>query len=391
MGEISVVLLVPDAEERSVLQMQVDATAVGKTVQTFSSYPVSITDPIVRRIHDAHADVVIVDVQKHSPAAALRCIELLNTEFPSVGIFACGDTTQPQTIISAMRAGAREFLERPTNVPTLLDALVRLTSAQRKTTNNGQRGTIITILNTKGGSGATTIAVNTALALQGGSNSAVLVDLAPLGHVSLHLNLRPQFTVLDALNNVQRLDRTLLETYLVGTTNGLQVLAASDRPQSEEIIGSDFARLLDVLVANFKFVVVDLSSRLDRAVRIIADLSDKVLLVAQPDVASLWSASKIHDFLGEAFGSARVRLVLNRFRKIPGFSDNEVESATRLKVVMRIPSQFQLVAGCIDRGIPVSQQNHSDLSKSYHELASLLVGQQPVVQKRRAFSLFGVQ
>jgi pilus assembly protein CpaE len=391
MGEISVVLLVPDAEERTVLQMQVDATAVGKTVQTFSSYPVSITDPIVRRIHDARADVVIIDVLKQAPAAALRCIELLNAEFPNIGIFACGDTNQPQTIISAMRAGAREFLERPTTVPTLLDALVRLTSAQRKSTSNGQRGKIITILNTKGGSGATTIAVNTALALQSGSNSTVLVDLAPLGHVGLHLNLRAQFTVLDALNNVQRLDRTLLETYLVGTTSGLQVLAASDRPQSEELIGSDFARLFDVLVANFKFVVVDLSSRLDRAVKIVADLSDNILLVAQPDVASLWSAAKLHDFLGEAFGSARVRLVLNRFRKIPGFSDNEVESATRLKVLMRIPSQFQLVAGCIDRGIPVSQQNHSDLSKSYHELASLLVGQQPVVQKRRTFSLFGAQ
>lgn len=389
MGEISVVLLVPDSEERAVLQMQVDATAVGKTVQTFSSYPVSITDPIVRRIHDVGPDVVIIDVLKQSPAAALRCIELLNSEFPNVGIFACGDTNQSQTIISAMRAGAREFLERPTTVPTLLDALVRLTSAQRKTTNNTQRGKIITVLNTKGGSGATTIAVNTALALQRSSSSTVLVDLAPLGHVSLHLNLRPSFTLLDAMGNVQRLDRTLLETYLISNSDGLQVLAASDRPQAEEVIGADLARLFDVLVANFKFVVVDLSSRLDRVVKLVADLSDKVLLVAQPDVASLWSAAKVHDYLGEVFGSTRVQLVLNRFRKIPGFSDAEVESATRLKVLTRIPSQFQLVSGCIDRGIPVSQQNHSDLSKSYNELAALLVGQQPVVQKRKSFSLFG--
>ena len=52
-------------------------------------------------------------------------------------MFAIGSMTQPQVIVSAMRAGAREFIERPTTTTDLLEAFVRLTTAQRKVDREG--------------------------------------------------------------------------------------------------------------------------------------------------------------------------------------------------------------------------------------------------------------
>src|SRR4029077_2649479 len=145
---------------------------------------------------------------------ALRAIELIHQELPEPALFAIGSMSQPQVIVSAMRSGAREFIERPTTTTDLLEAFVRLTTAQRKVTRDGPRGKIFTVANAKGGSGATTTAVNLALALHSAHGNVALVDIAPLGHRALHMNVKPQFTVVDAIRNLHRLDSSLLESFM---------------------------------------------------------------------------------------------------------------------------------------------------------------------------------
>src|SRR5712692_2369782 len=44
-----------------------------------------------------------------------------------------------------------------------------------------------------------------------GSRMLPMVDFAPGGHAALHLNVRPSFGLLDALQNLHRMDATLLE------------------------------------------------------------------------------------------------------------------------------------------------------------------------------------
>ena len=101
-----------------------------------------------------------------------------------MALFAIGSISQPQIIVGAMRAGAREFIERPTTTTDLLEAFVRLTAAQRKVNREGTSGKVFTVVNAKGGSGATTVAVNLALALQSAHGNTALVDMAPLGHTA---------------------------------------------------------------------------------------------------------------------------------------------------------------------------------------------------------------
>src|SRR5512142_3011536 len=108
MAELSVVILAADEEQRAILQMQVHATAVAKTEQTFAGYPVSASDLISRRIQDIKPDVVLLDISKHASAAALHAIEILRADLPHTAIVAIGETAQPQIIITAMRSRARE-------------------------------------------------------------------------------------------------------------------------------------------------------------------------------------------------------------------------------------------------------------------------------------------
>ena len=134
-------------------------------------------------------------------------------------------------------------------------------------------------------------------------------------------------------------------------------------------------------------MVVDTSSRFDAASRLIANLSEIVLLVACSDVASLWSAARVQQYLGETGSRERVRLVLNRYRKVPGFSEADAEAAAGAKLLWRVPNQYFAVSSAIDRGTPVMDQRGSEIARCFSGLAHELT-RNDVDVKRAAWSLF---
>ncbi len=386
MPELSVAIFATDEDQRAVLQVLVDGTSVARTAFSGAEMPVAANSPAIRKLQGLAPDVILVDIGSDINSA-LRAIELVHQELHEAAVFAVGPMTQPQLIISAMRAGVREYIERPTSTTDLLDAFVRLTATRRKPGRETSRGKVFTVVNAKGGSGATTVAVNLALALQSIHHSTALVDLAPLGHCALHLNLKPAFTISDAITNLHRLDASLLDSFMVRHDRDLQLLAGPAVPTAIEPSASDFARLFDTMVGQFHYIVVDASSRLDSATRLVSNLSEKVLLIAHADVASLWSAGRIAQYLGESGSRDRFGLVLNRYRKVPGFDESEAEAAIGAPVLWRIPNQYFAVSTAIDRGVPLMQQGSTDISRSIEGLAEHLTKDDLEV-KRTAWSLF---
>ena len=196
-----------------------------------------------------------------------------------------------------MRAGAREYVDRSASHEALMEAFTRFTATLSRAQRSSSKARVFTFLNAKGGAGATTAAVNTAIALQEAHGRVVFVDFAPIGHAALQLNLRPQFTIVDALQNLHRMDLSLLDGLMTPYRNGLHLLAGAQTPHGTVPTGSELARLFDLLVSQYHFVVADCSGRFDGTMQMISDLSNAVLLVAQTDVVSLWSAGRVHQFL----------------------------------------------------------------------------------------------
>lgn len=387
MPELSVVIVAPDNEQRAVLQVLVEGTSVARVVHTHSNFSVSAADPLMHRIQVTKADVVLVDIPTENAISALRGIELIHQEIPALAIFAIGSISQPQVIVGAMRSGAREFIERPTTTTDLLEAFVRLTAIKRKVNKEGTSGKLFSVINAKGGNGATTVAVNLALALQAAHGNTALVDLAPLGHAALHMNLKPLFNVTDAIRNLHRLDSSLLESFMTRHSGGLQLLAGPNVPVAVEPSTADFARLFDMLMGQFRYVVVDASTRIDPTSRLICTLSQSVLMVVNADVTSLWSAARVHEYLAETGDREKISLVLNRFRKIPGFSESDAEAAAGVKLLWKIPNQYFAVSTAIDRGVPVVAQNNTEIARAFAGLAARLT-ENDLDVKRKAWSLF---
>jgi pilus assembly protein CpaE len=129
--------------------------------------------------------------------------------------------------------------------------------------------------------------------------------------------------------------------------------------------------LFDLLVSHYRYVVVDCSSRHDELSRMLCDLSHKVILVAQTDVVALWSASRMYAWLDESGGREKLALLLNRYKKIPGLTDEDMHKATNCKVLWKVPNHYHSVATGIDRGQPVMLQDN-ELSRSIRGLAAAL-------------------
>src|SRR6266571_1184633 len=388
MPELSVAILALESDQRDVLQILVEGTSIARVAAAFGGFPMGTADLILRRIHDANPDVILLDIPPEDPAPALRAIDLFHSEVPGAAVFAFGVMNQPQVIVSAMRSGAREYLDRTSSPGTLLEAFVRLTAARNKARHSGVRGKVFTVVNAKGGCGATTVAVNTALCMRSRQGASVaLVDLAPLGQAALQLNVKPTFTVLDAMRNLHRLDGSLLEGYMMRHDSGLHLLAAPSQPLSLSDSPGDVARLFDLLVSHYRYVVVDASTRLDQITRVVGEISDMVLLVAHADVASLWSAARVREYLANEQNGERIHLVLNRFRKIRNFGDSDVEAATHARVFAKIPNFYAIVSTAIERGVPVASQNHSEIARCFVDLATELM-EGKASEKTRSWSLF---
>jgi pilus assembly protein CpaE len=149
---------------------------------------------------------------------------------------------------------------------------------------------------------------------------------------------------------------------------------------------SDLARLFDVAVSQYRHVVVDLSTRLDPTARAVCDLADTVLLVATPDLSSLWSAARVREFFAGSPAEHKLRIILNRYRKISGFGDSDIEQATQTKILCKVPNHYPAISSAIERGVPVARQNNSDLARSFADVAKALTSvSQPGANRRWAF------
>jgi pilus assembly protein CpaE len=379
MQGIAIALLSEDRDRLVALQHRVEGTTLGRTVFSHAGFPASGTDPILRQIQDLRAEVVLVDIDPQRTQRAISLLELLESNTNDLAIFAVGDMTHPPTIVAVMRAGACEYLERVGDATSLQEALGRFASSRTRRLNSVGRARVFTFMNAKGGSGATTIAVNTAIALQENHGAAVLVDFASLGHASLHLNVRPIFGLTDALQNLHRMDAALLKGFMTVCKKDLHLLAGASQVVPMAPTAAELARLFDLLVTHYRYVIVDCSSRTDEISRMLADLSHQVMLVAQTDVVALWSSGRMHAWFDETGSREKVQLVLNRYKKIPGFSDEDMQKATSCRVLWKVPNHYHSVAAGIDRGEPVMLQDN-EISRSIRGLAAVLAEAESAAQ-----------
>ncbi len=329
--------------------------------------PVSVIEE--RAVRDGAApDFIIVDI-RGEVSSAMVGIERIRAAAPGAGIFAVALTADPDLILQAMRAGANEFFIWPPAEETFHGA-VRRTAARRETSQGGKTGaTTLVFFGAKGGAGTTTVAVNCAVEMARLSKrSTVIVDLKPgLGEVGLFLGVRPRYSLLDAIDNLHRLDREFLKELVVKHKSGLEMLAGSDnfdRPGAAD--ASAIEELFRLLTRQYEYIVVNAGSQINSCAVASMYTAERIFLVANPDVACVRNAQRLLERVRELGATGdRVRLLLNRAAEPYPIPPKQIEAALGHPVHHTFPSDYKTVSAGLNSGVPLALTGGSDIATQF--------------------------
>jgi len=319
-----------------------------------------------RSAEQASADLAVIDIRNGSPDVAL--IERLRSTAPGAGILAVASSADPDLILEAMRAGANEFFVWPPPDDKFAEAVRRI-AAKREAALGKPAASTLVFFGAKGGVGTTTMAVNCGVELARLSKrSVVIVDLKPgVGEVALFLGVRPRYSVLDAIDNLQRLDREFLQGIVVKHKSGLDIIGGSDqfeRPGPND--GRAVEEFLRFLGRHYGYVVIDTGSQLSATMLSALYAADQMFLVANPDVPSVRNAQRMLERVRELDGrNERVRLLLNRAAKSYPIKPKQIETALGVPIHHTFPSDYQTVSAALNSGVPVALSGDSAIATQF--------------------------
>jgi pilus assembly protein CpaE len=352
--------------------------------------PVSVIDE--RAARDATPpDLVIVDTRGDA-SSTMSSIERLRANAAGAGIFAIATAANPELILQSMRAGANEFFTWPPDEETFHGA-VRRTAARRETAQGARASaTTLCFFGAKGGAGTTTLSVNCGVELARLSKkSTLIVDLKPgLGEVALFLGMRPRYSLLDAIDNLHRLDREFLKELVVKHKSGLEILAGSDqfdRPGAAD--GGAIEELFRLLARQYEYILVDCGSQINSCTVAALYTGDTVFLVGNPDVPSIRNSQRLLDRIRQlgACGE-RVRILLNRAQEPYPIPPKQIEGALGHPIHHTFPSDYKTVSTALNSGVPLALTGNSDIATQFDHFTrqilepdAVLPAQQPARRK----------
>lgn len=317
---------------------------------------------------------------------AIKYIERLAAECPQTAIISAAREASPDLILRSMRAGASDFLRLPISNEEFKTVMARTAEfCAGQTAAPKKKGRMIAVFSSKGGCGTSFVATNIAAAM---TAPTVLVDLnLQAGDLPLFLGLEPKYSIADLVENRDRLDDTLISSYITKHSKTLSLLAAPrEADAADDIEPEHVFEALEHLREQYDYVVLDPQHTFDAITLAALDQADDIILVLTLDIPALRSAQRaleIFDRLG--YGRQKVRVIVNRFSKQIDLDLRQVEKFLGEHVIGYISSDYQTAVNSINLGQPLVEfQSGSKLSAEIKQIARSVVGESGAVAEETA-------
>jgi pilus assembly protein CpaE len=326
----------------------------------------SETLPVLDRQVSQPPDVLIVDVRGETGLPTE--VTSFKRKYNKTSVVLIVEKLDPALMLDAMRAGVTELVAEPFTGADIKAAVDRVTGGQVEDVSGGD---VIAFIGAKGGVGTTTIAVNVAAALAAEKDSNVIVaDLhaAAYGDVGLLFGVEPRFSVVDALENVRRLDAAFLKGLVVRAKPGLDVLASPETPSVRPPEGRQVRALIDRLATLYRTVVIDVP-RADIGMIEALEPATAITVVVNQELPTVRRAAQIGALLRQRHGKDRLGSVVSRYDSRAEIGQDDIERVVGLPVWGVLPSDYRLALQAANQGSPLVVDNHSRLADAIRQLA----------------------
>lgn len=275
---------------------------------------------------------------------------------PDLFAIVLNENIDADIILSAIRAGASEFIQYPKDEASLLQILMRqyqqqvISPALSTPDTLPNKGTLLGIFSPKGGGGTTTLALNLGHQIHKlTEDKVVVVDLNPQYNTYEFLvGAEPKYALSDLLmaqKGHEKLDMDLLEKIITPSKAGISLLMGSKDiadetpPLTDTLVGS----VLNALTQQFDWVLIDMPGQMvDECHQKVFEMSDEMMVVSMMDMPSLHRTRQYFDLAKLYLQPEKMNLVLNRYNLSAAFSvsNKKLEESFQYEVKSRLNNDW---------------------------------------------------
>lgn len=312
------------------------------------------------------ADLVVVDTNPQDPEEVSMLADLVKALKPRTLVAATAANISITDVRALMRAGVVDVLPQPISLEDLKAATRHVNGARvlAEADSEVAHGSVITFLNCGGGSGATTLAVQSSYLLAGLEDTeradTCVVDLdVQLGSAALYMDVGSQLGVADLLGAPERLDVSLLNSTVAHHIAGVDVLAAPNSAMPLDRLTPEFIdNCLGVTRKQYHYSLIDIPNAWTPWTYQVLNNSDLIILVMQLTVAGVRRAKRqIETLRDSGLGHIPTRLVVNRVdkRDLRRIRIKEAETAIGASIDHSIPEDYETVVEAGNQGVALGK------------------------------------
>jgi pilus assembly protein CpaE len=377
--EITALLVAPDRDLAGKFLATLPQTHAFQILADLKSYPQAQTLEI--RMRQLKPAVILLDLAS-DPSQALDLVRFVSSMPAAVLVVGLHTNNDSQAILQSLRAGASEFLYVPFDLATQREAVSRLRRmVQPEVAPESDAGHLIAFCSSKPGSGASTIATQTAFALHKATGKRVLLADCDLtgGTIGFYLKLTHNYSVMDALQHAEHLDPALWSSLTVNY-GGVDILPAPATPYADALDAARLRVLAEQARWMYDWVILDLPTVFSRNSLLVASECERVFVVSTAELPSLHLTRKALSMV-ERLGFTRDRflVLVNRVDKRDDISAADMEKLFGCPVHASLPNDYFALHRVVTLGQPLGPEG--DLGRAIESIAQRLTAALDGVKK----------
>jgi pilus assembly protein CpaE len=360
--------------------------------KVISEYPEVSSNLYIRVLQDLerHPDAALIVDLASDPETALKALERVKQAAPDIYVIASNYHADGETVIASLRAGANDFLVQPVKRIEFRDAMARLERTPRRAASGASRlGKVYSFLGTKGGVGATTLAVNFAGVLAQRKHQVVLVDLDfTANDCAMQAGSSPQHTLQEIGENLARMDQALFEGFVTRDPLGFLLVGPPDQAEQRANFSEPmFREFANFLVEKYESIVIDAGRWLtDEVVLAALQSSSTIFLVMTQHFPAIRNAQRyIAALMRLGFNLDQIKIVVNDYQKKPSANFatlDQIQQTLNQPVFYGIPSSPAAIVA-VNRGRPfvADRASAGDLDRAFRAFVDKATGAKEAMAK----------
>ncbi len=317
------------------------------------------------KISSFEPELLIVDLMLPD-MDGLQILERLrrDSKFSSVPVIVITAKDQLDEKLKAFELGADDYLVKPFQPEELvarMGILIRrgraAQSAHTKATEKTKNASLYVVHSLRGGLGCSSIVVNLGFAFDKlwGKTTLLVDGVLTAGQIALMLDAKSTATWENLVGiNEETMDDVVVSEMMCEHKSGMRYLASPRFPIAADTFSTEILKLfMDKLRMQNDFIIVDTSHDFSDMTINMLGMSNSILLVMAPEMASLRStisALEIYDRLG--ISVEKVKIVLNNNSSNPAIKQAQLEKVLKRPIDFVLPYEAGEVSRALNFGQP---------------------------------------